>query len=189
MITSFHEDMKETIHYDRSSFFPNQERGEARLRARSNSLRHFSFAVAVLYLQPVRGPNVSPNQKRWRSLQTVSSLRARTRVRHVLVREKIFADYAGLATHSKKAFQLLINCLAHACRGLTISVKKSNLNFMCQDTSSVPSISIAIGDLTLAVVEDFAYLGSIISSNLSVDAGLNKLIGKAAMAMAVSVQS
>ncbi|XP_076451257.1 uncharacterized protein LOC143287198 [Babylonia areolata] len=53
---------------------------------------------------------------------------------------------------------------------------------MGQDVSSTPSISIV--DFTLEIIEDFTYLGSTISSNLSLDAELNKQIGKAATAMA-----
>ena len=49
-----------------------------------------------------------------------------------------------------------------------------------QDVSSAPSI----GDCTLHVVEDFTYLGSNISSNLSLDTELNMRIGKASAAMA-----
>ncbi|CAH3192361.1 unnamed protein product [Porites evermanni] len=37
-----------------------------------------------------------------------------------------------------------------------------------------------IGDYTLKAVEDFSYLGSIISSNLSLDTELNKRTGQAA---------
>ena len=50
-----------------------------------------------------------------------------------------------------------------------------------QDVSEASSIS--IGDYTLEVVEDFTYLGSTISSNLSLEAEINKRIGKAASAM------
>ena len=45
---------------------------------------------------------------------------------------------------------------------------------------SMPSIS--IGDCTLEVVENFIYLGSTISSNLSLDTELNQRIVKAAAA-------
>jgi len=41
-----------------------------------------------------------------------------------------------------------------------------------------------IDDFTLEVVKDFIYLGSTISSNLYLDAELNKKIGKVATAMA-----
>ena len=53
---------------------------------------------------------------------------------------------------------------------------------MGQDLSSIPSISIS--DYTLEVEEDFTYLVSTISSNLSLDAALNTWISKAVEAMA-----
>ena len=55
---------------------------------------------------------------------------------------------------------------------------------MAQNVSRNPSIS--IDDYTLKVVEeeDFTYLGSTISNNLSLDTELNTRIGKAATAMA-----
>ena len=53
---------------------------------------------------------------------------------------------------------------------------------MGQDLSSTPSISIS--DFTLEFVEDFINLRSTSSSNHSLDAELNKSIGKAATAMA-----
>lgn len=53
---------------------------------------------------------------------------------------------------------------------------------MGQDVSEAPSIS--IGDFTLQVVKDFTYLGSTVSSNLSLDPVLNNQIRKAASIMA-----
>ncbi|KAJ8333488.1 hypothetical protein SKAU_G00414960 [Synaphobranchus kaupii] len=94
----------------------------------------------------------------------------------------LFADDAALISHSEEALQRLINCFALACRdfGLTISLKKTNI--MGQDVSNVPSI--CIEDYALEVVENFTYLGSTISSNLSLDGELNIRIGKAATMMA-----
>ena len=57
---------------------------------------------------------------------------------------------------------------------------------MGQDLRSIPSIS--IGNYILEVVEDFTYLGSTISSNLSLDAELNTWIRKAVTAMACLVK-
>ena len=59
---------------------------------------------------------------------------------------------------------------------MTNRLKKTNI--LGQEVSSNPSIS--IGDYTLKAVEDFSYLGSINSSNLSLDTELNKRIGQAA---------
>ncbi|KAL8578630.1 hypothetical protein ACOMHN_007088 [Nucella lapillus] len=94
----------------------------------------------------------------------------------------LFADDAALIAHTEAALQELINCFAHACTefGLTIIIKKTNV--LDQDVSSAPCIS--IDDCTLDVVEDFTYLGSTISSSLSLDIELNSRIGKASATMA-----
>ena len=93
----------------------------------------------------------------------------------------LFADDAALTAHSGEALQRLVNRFAHACRefGLTISLKKTNV--IARDASQVPSVKIS--DYTLEVVEDFIYLGSNISNNLSLDT-INRRIGKAACTMA-----
>ncbi|XP_067880018.1 uncharacterized protein [Heterodontus francisci] len=52
---------------------------------------------------------------------------------------------------------------------------------MGQDVRNAPSIN--IGDHALEVVQEFTYLGSTITSNLSLDAEINKRMGKASTAM------
>ena len=63
------------------------------------------------------------------SLFNLVRLRAKTKVRKVLVGEVLFADDAAITAHTETAFQELINCFAHACSqfGLTISIKKTNI--------------------------------------------------------------
>ena len=69
------------------------------------------------------------------------------------IREMLFVDEASLTAHTEDALQLLISCFAHACKefGSTVILKKTNI--LGQDVSSMPSI--AIGDYTLEVVENF----------------------------------
>lgn len=100
----------------------------------------------------------------------------------VLIRELLFADTVNLNAYTDSSLQWLITCFADSCTefSLTISLKKTNI--MGQGVSSTPQIS--IGNHTLEVVDNFTYLGSNISSNLSLDAQLNVHIGKAATAMA-----
>ena len=108
-------------------------------------------------------------------------LRAKSKVRKVLIRGMLFADDYALTAHTEGALQRLISSFANACSefGLTISLKKTNI--LGQDVSSISSISIS--DYTLEVVEDFIYPGSNISSNLSLDTELNmQTNGKAAAA-------
>ena len=109
-------------------------------------------------------------------------LRAKTKVRTVLIREVVFADDAALATHKEEELQQLISQFSHTCKefGLTISIRKTEV--MGQDVPS-PS-SITIDNQVLEVVDHFTYLGSIISSNLSLDNEIDKHIAKAASVMA-----
>ena len=110
------------------------------------------------------------------NLFNLARLWAKTKVRKVLIREILFADDAALTAHNENALQRLIITFALACSefGLTISHKKTNI--LGQDVGNIPSIS--IDDYTLEVVEDFTYLGSTISNNLSPDTELNKRITK-----------
>ncbi|KAI0232616.1 hypothetical protein LSAT2_017074 [Lamellibrachia satsuma] len=115
-------------------------------------------------------------------LFNLARLRAKTKATEVYVREMLFADDAALTAHSGEALQRLVNPFAHACRefGLTISLKTTNV--IARDASQVPSVK--INDYTLEVVEDFTYLGSNISDNLSLDTEINRCIGNAACTMA-----
>ena len=89
-----------------------------------------------------------------------------------------FADNAALTAHTEETRQHLITSFADACSefNLIISLKKSNI--MGQNASCTPYISIS--NNILEVVDNFIYLGSTISSNLSLDAELNMRIGKEA---------
>ena len=110
------------------------------------------------------------------NLFNLARLWAETKVRKVLIREILFADDAALTAHNENALQRLIITFALTCSefGLTISHKKTNI--LGQDVGNIPSIS--IDHYTLEVVEDFTYLGSTISNNLSPDTELNKRVTK-----------
>ena len=102
-------------------------------------------------------------------------------MRKVLIREILFADDAALTAHTEAGLQDLINCFSYACNefGLPISIKKTNV--LGQNVSPAPSIS--IGDSSLDVVDEFTYLGSVISRSLNLDLELNGRIGKASSTM------
>lgn len=183
MIVSFHEDMQGTVNYDGSSSDPFPIRsGVKQGCVLAPTLFGIFFSLLLSYAFKESEDGVYLHTRSDGNLFNLARLRAKTKVRKVLIREMLFADDAALAAHTEESLQRLISCFAHACRefGLTISLKKTNV--MGQDVSSAPNIS--IGDYTLEVVEDFAYLGSTISHNLSLDTELNKRIGKAATAMA-----
>ena len=90
----------------------------------------------------------------------------------------LFADDAAVTTHTQQELQALMDRFSQVCKdfGLTISLKKTNV--MGQDTMELPAIT--IDDYELDVVEQFTYLGSTITDNLSLDTEIDKRIGKAA---------
>ena len=115
-------------------------------------------------------------------LSNLARLRAKTKVRKVLIRDMLFADDAAVVTHTQEELQSLMDCFSQTCKdfGLTISLKKTNV--LGQDTEAPPVIT--IDDYELDAVSQFTYLGSTITDNLSVDAEIDKRIGKAASTLA-----
>lgn len=115
-------------------------------------------------------------------LFNLARLKAKTKVREALIRDMLFADDAAVATHTQQELQTLMDRFSQACKdfGLTISLKKTNV--LGQGVEEPPSIT--IDDYELEVVKQFTYLGSTISSNLSLDTELDKRIGKAATTLA-----
>ena len=115
-------------------------------------------------------------------LFNLALLRAKTKVRTVLIRELLFADDTALTAHKEEELQQLLSQFSHTCKefGLTISIRKTEV--MGQDVPSPPSIT--IDNQVLEDADHFTYLGSIISSNPSLDSEINKRIAKAASVMA-----
>ena len=115
-------------------------------------------------------------------LFNLTRLRAKTKVREVLIRDMLLPDEAAVVAHTQEELQSLMDCFSQASKdfGLTISLKKTNV--LGQDTESPPVIT--IDDYELDAVCQFTYLGSTITDNLSLDAEINKRIGKAASTLA-----
>ena len=183
MIVSFHQDMSGTVQFDGSCSEPFPvKNGVKQGCVLAPTLFGIFFSLLLSYAFRESDDGVFIHTRSDGGLFNLARLRAKTKVQRVLIREMLFADDAGLAAHTEAALQRLINCFAAACAefGLTISLKKTQV--MGQDVSSTPSIS--IGDHTLEVVDKFTYLGSTISSNLSLDAELDARIGKAMTVMA-----
>ena len=115
-------------------------------------------------------------------LFNLARLKARTKVREALIRDMLFADDAAVATHTQRELQLLMDRFSQACKdfALTISLKKTNV--LGQDTPA--PLVIVIDDYQLDAVHQFTYLGSTITDNFSLDAEIDKRIGKAATTLA-----
>lgn len=177
MVTSFHEDMQGTVNFDGSPSAPFPIRsGVKQGCVLAPTLFGIFFSLVLSYAFRECDDGVYLHTRSDGKLFNLARLRAKTKVRRILIQEMLFADDAALASHTQSGLQRLIDRMAHACRefGLTISLKKTEI--MGQDVSEAPIIN--IGDYTLQVVEQFTYLGSTVTSNLSLDPELNKRIGK-----------
>ncbi|XP_064423488.1 uncharacterized protein LOC135360406 [Latimeria chalumnae] len=105
-------------------------------------------------------------------------LKAKTKVRKVLIRELLLADDAALIAHDEDLLQELMDRLSRACQAfaLTIGIKKTVV--LGQGVSQDPSIT--LNENQLEVVQKFSYLGSTVTTNFSLDEELNIRIGKPA---------
>jgi len=179
LIESFHDNMKGIVQFDGSTSQPFDIRsGVKQGCVLAPTLFGIFFA---LLLKQAFGTTTEGVYIRTRSdgrLLNHARLRAKTKVREVLIRDMLFADDAAVATHTQQELQTLMNRFSQACKdfGLTISLKKTNV--MGQDTEDSPVI--AIDDYELDVVHQFTYLRSTISDNLSLETEIDRRIGKAA---------
>ena len=111
-------------------------------------------------------------------LFNLSRLRARTKVRRVLIRELLYADDAAIVAHSETELQSLCSSFAKACSEFGLKISPGKTVALSQGSLAPPTIY--INGKTLSVVEKFPYLGSTISNTNSLDAELDCRIGKAA---------
>ena len=97
------------------------------------------------------------------------------------VRDLRLADDAAITTHTQEDLQRLLDLFSDAGRhfGLTISLAKTQV--MWQDLKETPLLF--IHNYKLEAIQEFVYLWSTITDNLSIDSELNKRIGKAAMTL------
>ena len=83
-------------------------------------------------------------------------MKAKTNVKHTMIRDILFEDYAAIAADYPSNLEFLIDCLSNACTNfrLTIASKKK-----CSSTRTT-SPNITINDYQLKVVDELTYLGS-----------------------------
>ncbi len=143
---------------------PDQQWSQTWLRARPDPVRIF-FSMLLSYAFHGNDDGVYPHMRSDGRLFNLTRLWAKTKIRAVTSREALFADDAALATHTEPSTS-----------GLTIRPKKTEV--MAQGTNS--PLPIHIGEYNLNLVGHFQYLGSTISSNLSLEPEINARIVKAA---------
>ena len=183
MITSFHTDTKGTVQFNGSSSEPFEIRsGVKQGCVLAPTLFGIFFGLLLKHAFDTTTEGIYLRTRSDGRFFNLARLRAKTKVRKVLIRDMLFADDAAVATHTQEELQSLMDCFSQACKdfGLTISLKKTNV--LGQDTEALPVIT--IDNYELDAVCQFTYLGSTITDNLSLDAEIDKRIGKAASTLA-----
>ena len=179
---SFRDDMKGIVSYDGETSEPFViKSGVKQGCVLAPTLFGIFFSLHLRFAFSHSEDGVHLHTRSEGKLFNLSRLKAKAKIRTVLIRKMLFADDAALTPHTEEGLQRLISQFGHACKefGLNISIKKTNVTG--QDTPAPPSIS--IDDELLEVTDHFTYLGSTVSSNLSLDVEIDRRIAKAAAVM------
>ena len=119
------------------------------------------------------------------SLFDLRRLSAKTKTSLDLLQEALFADDCALVAHSESDLQSMLNRFAEASRlfGLQISLGKTEVLHQPAPKTAPKAPSINIEGETLANTNCFKYLGSIISSDGTLDKEIDARISKASQAL------
>ena len=180
LVISFHEDMKACVQYDGStSEYLDVRSGVKQGCVLAPTLFGIYFAALLHCAFNENKDGIFIRTRSDGSLFNLSRLKSKKKTTEVLIRELLFADDAAITAHSNEALQRLMDSLAEACKifSLTISVKKTEV--LGQGTITTPP-EIFLNGNQLKNTERFVYLGSTITSSLSLDDEINMRIGKAA---------
>ena len=180
MIESFHTDTKGTVQFNGSSLEPFKIRsGVKQGCVLDPTLWDFLWPVAKTCLRHNNSLRKLLSDD-W--LFNLARLRAKTKVGKVLIRNMLFADDAAVVAHTREELQSLMDCFSQACKDFRLTMSLKKMNVLGQDTGAPPVITIY--DYELDAVCQFTYLGSTITDNLSLDAEIDKRIGKEASTLA-----
>ena len=115
------------------------------------------------------------------SLFDLRRLTAKTKTVEKTVLEALFADDCALMAHRESDLQIIVNMFAEASRlfGLTISIGKTEVLFQPAPAAAAHQPTISIDGTQLKTVDDFKYLGSVMSSDGSLDKEISARICKA----------
>ena len=181
-IRSFHENVKGTVIHDGAPSEPfDIPSGVKQGCVLAPTLFGIYFAVVMKHAFKASNVGIHFKTRSDGGLFRLTRLNATTLVRKGFLRDFLFADDAALVAHSQTELQDILNSFSQACSdfGLEISLQKTKV--LTQNTN-LP-VELSIYNSRLEEVSEFVYLGSTISSNLSLDGEITKRIAKAAFTM------
>ena len=130
MIESFHTDTKGTKQFNGSSSEPFEIRSDVKHGCvLAPTLFGIFFGMLLKHAFDTTTEGIYLRTRSDGRLFNVARLRAKTRVRQVLITDMLFADDATVATHTQEELLSLMDLFSRACKdfGLTISLKKTNV--------------------------------------------------------------
>ena len=144
----------------------------------------FSLMLYVAFKDATEGVGIKSRFDRNLCSAKTSHFNAPTKVKLLTIRDLLFADDCALAACTQEELQRLCDCFASAARrfGLTISIKKTEALYQPAPGNMYVPPAITIEGKLLNAVDNFKYLGSIVSNDASLDAEITARIAKATAA-------
>ena len=178
IIRSFHDGMQGIVQYDGDYSEPfDIHSGVKQGCVLAPTLFGIFFALMLKHAFGSATEGIHLRTRSDGKLFNLSRLKAKTKIQWKLIRDMLFADDAAVVAHSQADLQALIGKFASACSacGLTISIKKTEV--MGQNVEDEPEIF--VDNQKLAVSDNFTYLGSTMTDNLSLNKEIDRRIGRA----------
>ncbi|XP_063629402.1 uncharacterized protein LOC134800778 [Cydia splendana] len=113
-------------------------------------------------------------------MYNLTRLKSKRHREDLFVDSLLFADDAAFVAHSQSQLQTIMDQFSRACNLFSMSINAKKTVILAQGCSAQPKI--ILNGAPLEVVSKFCYLGSLVSSNLSLDAEIDSRIGRAANA-------
>ena len=184
MIRSFHDGMKVTVREGGKRATPFEVTNGTKqgcVLAPTLFCIFFSLMVLVAFKNTSKGVDIVHRFDRGLCQTKNVHLKARTKVTVFKLRELLYTDDCALAALSQNDLQELSDHFSSAAKkfGLTISLKKTEV--LCQPARNSRSQRprILIDGKRIKAVNEFTYLGSIVSQDVSMDPELAVRIARA----------
>lgn len=119
------------------------------------------------------------------SLFVLCCLNTRSKTLEKLILKALFADDCALMADTESGLQVIVNKFAEAFQlfSLTISLIKMEVLHQPTPVITAPSPTVCIDGTQLKAVDQFKYLGSIISSDVTLDKEIVACISKASQSL------
>ena len=184
MIRSFHDDMKVTVREGSKRAEPFVVRNGTKqgcVLAPTLFSIFFSLMLFIAFKNTSKGIDVIHRFDRGLCQTNNVHFKARTKVDKTTVREFLYADDCALAASSQDDLQELTDHFAVAAAkfGLTISLKKTEALGQSAHKSRILDPHIFIDGKRMKSVDNFKYLGSIVSNDCSMEPELSVRIARA----------